>query len=149
MEQDFYINIARKYANYSELLHKHCSIIICDNQIITGYNHFSCSKNCITVHAEEDAINNFIIYCRQKYYKDSYIRRKLRKALLITIRIKNQFIKDSTPCKNCIDLIKSYGIKQIIFSNSEPENNLTTKKIRDIENRPSSGYRWRIHNKTI
>jgi deoxycytidylate deaminase len=146
--EDFFINLARKTAINSELLHKHGSILICDDQIITGYNHFTCNKNSITVHAEEDAINNFILYCRKKYYDDSYIRRRLRKALLITIRIKNNGIKCSAPCKNCIELIKFYGIKQIIYSDIGETNNiiLIKKKIRDVENRPSSGYRWRELN---
>jgi deoxycytidylate deaminase len=146
--EDFLIDMARKSAINSELLHKHGSILICDDQIITGYNHFACNKNCITVHAEEDAINNFIKYCRKKYYCDLYIRKKLRKGLLITIRVKNDCIKCSAPCKNCIELIKFYGIKDIIYSDIDTKENITLikKKIRDVENRHSSGYRWRISN---
>ena len=143
--EDFFINLARKTAINSDLMQKHGSILSCDDQVITGENQFTCSKNCITVHAEEDAINNFIAYCRKKYYDDLYIRRKLRKALLITIRIKKDIIKGSAPCRNCIELIKSYGIKQIIYSDIDTSYNtvLIKKKIRDIDNRPSSGYRWR------
>jgi deoxycytidylate deaminase len=145
--EDFFINLARKIAINSELMQKHCSILVCDEQIITGYNHFTCNKTCVAVHAEEDAINNFLLYCRKKYFSDCYIRRKLRRALLITIRVKKDNIRNSAPCSNCIELIKSYGIKQIIYSdpdNDENENTiLTKKKIRDVDTRPSSGYRWR------
>ena len=151
--EDFIINLARKSAEKSDLVQKHGSIIICDGQIVSGYNHFICNKNYIAVHAEEDAINNFIAYCRKKYYDDMYIRRKLRKALLITIRVKNDIIKSSAPCRDCIELIKSYGIRQIIYSDMDITDTtvLIKKKIRDINNRPSSGYRWReriINNNT-
>ena len=149
--EDFFIKLACKSAINSELLQKHGSILICDEKTFTGYNHFVCGKNGIPVHAEEDAINNFIIFCRKKYYDDAFIRRKLRKCLLITIRIKNNNIKCSAPCRNCIETIKSYGIRQIIYSdnsnNSIDINIVNTvlikKKMRDVVNRPSSGYRWR------
>ena len=159
--EDFLVKLACKSAINSELLQKHGSILICDEQTFTGYNHFVCGKNCIPVHAEEDAINNFIIFCRKKYYDDAFIRRKLRKCLLITIRVKNNNIRCSAPCRNCIETIKSYGIRQIIYSensnnsidngngngngNSNGNGNtiLIKKKMRDVVNRPSSGYRWR------
>lgn len=139
------IDIAMKIAYNSELLQKHGSILICDNKVITGYNHFTCTKNHIPTHAEEDAINNYISWCRQKYYDDMYIRRKLKKALLITVRVKKDIIKSSAPCRDCIELIKYYGIKQIIYSDYDNNENtiLIKKKTRDITNRPSSGYRWR------
>jgi len=145
--EDFFIDLARKSAINSELLQKHGSILICDELIFTGYNHFVSGKNCVAVHAEEDAINNFMAFCRKKYYDDAFIRRKLRRSLLITIRIKNNNIRCSAPCRNCIETIRSYGIRQIIYSNNDNSGNINTvftkKKTRDVENRPSSGYRWR------
>ena len=145
--EDFFIKLARKSAVNSELLQKHGSILICDEQTFTGYNHFVCGRNCVAVHAEEDAINNFIAFCRKKYYDDASIRRKLKRSLLITIRVKNNNIRCSAPCRNCIETIRSYGIRQIIYSNNDNSGNINTvftkKKTRDVENRPSSGYRWR------
>jgi deoxycytidylate deaminase len=145
MDFSLIIKLACKSAINSELIQKHGSILICDDQSFTGYNHFSCGKKYIPIHAEEDAINNFLIFCRQKYYDDGFIRRKLRKALLITVRVKNHNIRCSAPCRNCIELIKSYGIREIIYSELDSNENtiLIKKKIRDVENRPSSGYRWR------
>jgi len=143
--KDFMIDLARKSSRYSELIQKHGSILMCDDQIFTGYNHFTCGKNCVPIHAEEDAINNFLIFCRKKYYDDAFIRRKLRRSLLITIRFKNHHIRGSAPCRDCIELIKSYGIREIIYSELDSNDNMVfiTKKIRDVENRQSSGYRWR------
>ena len=168
--EDFFIKLARKSAVNSELLQKHGSILICDEQTFTGYNHFVCGRNCVAVHAEEDAINNFIAFCRKKYYDDASIRRKLKRSLLITIRVKNNNIRCSAPCRNCIETIRSYGIRQIIYSENGDSNGnginngngndngngngngivntvLIKKKMRDVENRPSSGYRWRDRTK--
>ena len=152
------VNLAKKAAIYSDLKQQHASILIADDMIITGYNHFcgsngnTNSKACITVHAEEDAINNFITLCRKKYFDDAYIRRRLRRALLITVRVKNGIIKCSAPCENCIEIIKSYGIRQIIYSDSDENANTyyIQRKSRDLSNRPSSGFRWRAkQNKSI
>lgn len=142
---DVVINLARKISSNSELIQKHASILMCDEYIFSGYNHYTNGNNTVAVHAEEDAINNFLVFCRQKYYDDTYIRKKLRCSLLITIRVKNHTIGCSAPCENCIELIKSYGIKEIIYSDVDNNSNfiLIRKKIRDIVNRPSSGYRWR------
>jgi deoxycytidylate deaminase len=146
------VNLAKKAAIYSDLKQQHASILIADDMVITGYNHFSSGKAIITVHAEEDAINNFITLCRKKYFDDAYIRRRLRRALLITVRVKNGCIKCSAPCQNCIEIIKSYGIRQIIYSDSDENANTyyIKQKSRDLANRPSSGFRWREKNrKTI
>lgn len=150
------VNIAKKAAIYSDLKQQHASILIADDMIITGYNHFEGSninsKTSITVHAEEDAINNFITLCRNKHFDDAYIRRRLRRALLITMRVKNGIIKCSAPCENCIKIIKSYGIRQIIYSYSDENANTyyIQRKSRDLSNRPSSGFRWRAkQNKSV
>jgi tRNA(Arg) A34 adenosine deaminase TadA len=144
MNEDL-VNLAKKAAIYSDLKQQHASILIADDMIITGYNHFCNGRNTITMHAEEDAINNFITICRKKYCDDAYIRRRLRRAMLITIRVKNGIIKCSAPCQNCIEIIKSYGIRQIIYSDSDEHANTyyIQRKSRDLSNRPSSGFRWR------
>jgi cytidine deaminase len=140
------IEIAKEYAIKSDLMQKHGAVLNCNGQFFTGYNHFIPGKNYITVHAEEDAINKFITMCRKKYLSDTYIRKKLKKSILITIRVKNNEIKCSAPCHNCIQMFRNYEIKHIIYSNFvEQEKNVIIQKmkVRDIENRPSSGYRWR------
>ena len=138
------INLAVATSTHSELNQQHASILIVDDIIVTGYNHYGCGKNSLTVHAEEDAINNYLKLCRKKYYDDAFIRRRLRKALLITIRVKGGGIKCSAPCSNCIELIKKYGIRQIIYSDMDENSNTfyIKKKSRDLSNRESSGSRW-------
>ena len=139
------VNLAKKAAIYSDLKHQHASILITDDMIITGYNHYRSSKMTIMVHAEEDVINNFITLCRKKYFDDAYIRRRLRRALLINVCFKNGIIKCSAPCQHCIEIIKSYGIRQIIYSDRDEQSNTyyIQRKSRDLSNRPSSGFRWR------
>ena len=135
---DYLIALARKSAQNSELLQKHGSILICGEQLSSGYNHFKYNKNYkhnkptklnIAVHAEEDAINNFILYSKQKHNNDMYIRRQLNKATLITIRVKNDNLKNSAPCKHCIELIRKYGIKNIIYSDNNITFNTTPNNI--------------------
>lgn len=137
-------NHAIHSAKNSDLLQKHGSVFICDGEVITGYNHFGCSnkKNSISIHAEEDAINNFIITYRLRGYNDRYIRKKLKKSILLTVRVKGEIHRLSAPCQNCLSLIKHYGIKQIIFSVNEPQLLCAFKTKNITENRPSSGQRW-------
>ena len=148
MNEDI-LNLAKKAAIYSDLKQQHASILIADDMVISGYNHFCFGKTTIAVHAEEDAINNFITLCRKKYFDDAYIRRRLRRAVLITVRVKNDIIKCSAPCQNCIEIIKSYGIRQIIYSDSDENANTyyIQQKSRNLSNRPSSGFRWRDKKK--
>jgi len=131
-------------AKYSDLLQKHGSVFIYDGEIITGYNHFGFSnkKNCVSVHSEEDAINNFIISYRLRGYDDRYIRKRLKRSILLTIRIKGDNLRLSAPCDNCLSLIKYYGIKQIMFSINDQEKICKLKTNNLLSNRPSSGNRW-------
>jgi deoxycytidylate deaminase len=138
-----FIKIATEQSRHSDSHHKHGSVLICKNQVFTGYNHFAGCKTCVTVHAEEHAINNFISWCRIRCYPDNYIRRKLKKSILFTIRVKDDCIKYSPPCRECIMLIKHYEIKHIIYSEQlDDKTSLVSKKVRDLNSaRPSSGYR--------
>ncbi len=128
------IDLACKCAINSELLQKHGSVLVCASNIFTGYNHFKYSihskqsKLCIPIHAEEDAINNFILYCRKKHFNDLYIRKLLNKSILIIIRVKNEQLKTSTPCFHCIKMIKHYGIKTIIYSDTSNTSNTSNTR---------------------
>lgn len=143
---------AAEFAQYSELTQKHGSIIICDNgEVITGYNHYEVCKRkpCVSIHAEEDAINNFIVSHQLRGYSDRYIRKKLKKCVLLTVRSKGGSTRLSAPCKNCLSLIKHYGIKQIIYSINDSAKVLL-QKTKDLEdNRPSSGQRWMSNTRWI
>lgn len=142
-----FINLAINQAKNSDAAHKHGSVLMCKNQMFTGYNHFSgCSTSPnMTIHAEEHAITNFLNWCKLRRYSDAYIRRKLKKSTLFTIRVKDDCIKYSPPCGTCVRLIEKYEIKHIIYSDQDVAKQTThivVKKARDLpKTQPSSGYR--------
>ena len=147
---DRFIELASEQTMYSNSHHKHGSVLVLrKHQTFTGYNHSISSKCSVTMHAEEHAINNFLDWCRIRRYSDSFIRRKLNRAVLVTIRMKNDTIKYSPPCHVCIELIKKYGIKKILYSATDLDEDrvdgvsyMMSKKARDIQEAYiSSGYR--------
>lgn len=140
---DAFISIAKNQARNSDATHKHGSVLICKNQVFTGYNHFTIgSFSSLTVHAEEHAIANFINWCKLRCFSDTYIRRKLRKSTLLTVRVKDDRIKYSPPCNSCAKLIQKYEIKRVVYSDHNETQALSVKKPRDLpQTKPSSGYR--------
>ena len=142
-------NYAIVIAQYSDLNQKHGSIFICDNgETISGYNHYEVCKRrpCISIHAEEDAINNFILIHQLRGYTTRSIRKRLKKSILLTVRYKkNGCAGLSAPCENCLALIKYYGIKQIIYSLNIDYKILFQKSKNIVNTRPSSGQRWLVH----
>ena len=74
-----------------------------------------------TMHAEVNTINKFIELHRKKGYKDSDIRRKLGKQCLIVIRINTKIdrdntLKNSAPCSDCVKFLQNNNIHKIIYS---------------------------------
>jgi cytidine deaminase len=145
---DRFVDLALEQSLFSDTQHKHGSVLVlCKNQIFTGYNHYTSSKYSVTIHSEEHAINNFIEWCRVRRCTSSFIRRKLNRSFLLTIRSKNNNIKYSPPCNRCIDLIKKYGIKKVLYSEMDGdtlESYMESKKVRDMQPslHISSGYRY-------
>jgi tRNA(Arg) A34 adenosine deaminase TadA len=137
---DKFVEMALNQALHSDSHHKHGSVLIlCKNMIFTGYNHTTNASGSLTVHSEEHAINNFIEWCRLRRRTDCFIRRKLHNSIVVTVRVKNNLLKTSSPCKMCLNLIQKYGIKKVLYSD---QNQVVTKKTRDIHDPYiSSGYR--------
>uniref|UniRef100_A0A6C0HNJ6 Uncharacterized protein n=1 Tax=viral metagenome TaxID=1070528 RepID=A0A6C0HNJ6_9ZZZZ len=145
-------NYAMEMSQYSELNQKHGSSFICENgELVVGYNHYEVYKRrpCVSIHAEEDAINNFILIHQLRGYSDRNIRKRLKKSILLTVRSKNGCPGLSAPCKNCLILIKYYGIKQIIYS-IDANHKILLQKTKNLNSsRPSSGQRWLVHTPWI
>lgn len=140
-----FIELASATARYSDAHHKHGTVLLCKNMIFTGFNHMIDAKYSITIHSEEHAINNFIQWCRVRRYSDNFIRRKLNRSEIITIRITNNNIKYSKPCNMCIELIKKYGIKKVLYIDTDNEPCMVTKKTCDLQTLfMSSGCRSKI-----
>ena len=64
------------------------------------------------------------------YFIKEKIRRKLSKSSILTIRVKNNKIVMGKPCINCIEYMKSLGIKNIHYS--DKDGNIITQKLKDI-----------------
>lgn len=81
-------------------------------------------------HAEESALNK-LLPSDVKYYGRLHI-------LVIRIDAKGELV-DSAPCKHCIGVMSKYGIKKVTYS--VRGGSLVTKKLSDVEEHQSVGYR--------
>lgn len=68
-----------------------------------------------TIHAEEDAINKF----SKRFHHLSREKIRRMKIRIVVIRYdKNGNLVNAKPCKNCMRIIKKYGIKKIEYSDN-------------------------------
>ena len=111
-------------AKNSEMHQQHCAMFL--DIKISGYNRYNRYSNNTSIHAEDDAINNFVFYYRRRNCNVDKIRRKLKKHSLLIIRInnnvktyKNQPCRYSMPCTDCINKLNIHGIKQIIITTDD------------------------------
>lgn len=93
-------------------------------------------KTASTIHAEVNTINKFIELHRKKGYKDSDIRRKLGKQCLIVIRINTKIdrdnsLKNSAPCSNCVKFLQNNNIHKIIYSMDD--GTLHFSRVKDLD----------------
>lgn len=105
-------NIIRVLSNYSDkslMLHRHvCALILGGKIISIGINKDYNFKNS-PLHAEINAFNNF---------KRNNTRLKiLPRCTMIVLRVRNDgSLAYSKPCEKCINTIKQYNVKKIIYS---------------------------------
>lgn len=86
-------------------------------------------KICSSGHAEQNAIISYfggrLFFNGRKWTYGGYSKtnkRPLRKHKLLVIRINNKgVIRDSTPCAECIKLLKFTGLIKVSFSNKDGE----------------------------
>lgn len=131
-------------ATNSELGQQHAAVLTrAGNRPITttiGYNHYeSCrySTDKPSAHAEKVALTKFRRHHQARASNDAKIRRKLKKTSILIARINtrhaqmhatnpdlqdgdqhpctNQF-RNSAPCYHCTALLKSYGVRRVIFT---------------------------------
>jgi len=138
--------------------------------IIVGYQNQRIKKNLkgvgnelkehinrrgLSKHAEENALMRYYSTCKSNYrrYLDgnrSYVNCKrninipIRKLKIVVIRTNSYGeLLDSKPCSHCVNVMKSYGIKKVIYSTKSSDNTqcMITESIATIVSRPSVGYR--------
>lgn len=90
----------------------------------------------LAYHAEENAINKY--FSNLSYKNKKHIPR--RKLHIIVIRINNNAqLLESKPCSHCVEVMRSYGIRKVTYSNKNGE--LVTELLNDIKSESSLGYR--------
>jgi len=103
-------------ADKSRLRYRHGCIATYGGKIIaSGYNTSKYDKNTCTCHAEVNVLNAlYNNYCR-KQKKEKILKIFKKTTLYISRLTQGGFSDDSAPCVDCLQVIKTYNIKKIIF----------------------------------
>lgn len=138
------LNEAANMAIKSELNFRHGSVLISSNRILaTGYNQSRSKYGHICsccLHAEVACLHNFVKnVCRQPFngkIKDKKWQRVLNRSTIYVVRIprvnnKLEYLNYSKPCTDCMNILKSYGVKNVIYS--DIDNNITISKTRELD----------------
>jgi len=139
--QNLFSKLAQVARN-SELLQQHAAVLTRSGyrpvSQATGYNHYEAchySADKPSAHAEKVALTKFRRYHQARASNDAKIRRKLKKTSILVARINtrqaqalppnpdllaadqcvHQF-RNSAPCYHCTALLKSYGVRKVIFT---------------------------------
>jgi len=97
--------------------HRMGAVIVKGNRILsTGYNEFRYSKyiKTPTLHAEASAI--------LKLLRESRFNDLVGSELYVTRWTPGGRIGLAAPCRSCMELIRSVGIRRVAFSDSEDSN---------------------------
>ena len=83
-----------------------------------GHNHLRNSYNgeciCYSTHAEMDVLYKVLKRCKLQPFKDII---DLSDYIIIVVRIsRDGLIKNSRPCNQCLQAMKLYRIKKIVYS---------------------------------
>ena len=103
-------------ADKSRLRYRHGCVATYGGKIIaSGYNTSKYDKNTCTCHAEINVLNAlYNNYCR-KQKKEKILKIFKKTTLYISRLTQGGFSDDSAPCVDCLQVIKTYNIKKIIF----------------------------------
>lgn len=126
------IDNLKQIALTSEVNNKHAACIIVKNSIfinsVNEYNTIEINKNVVfhaTIHAEIGAIKKCINLIKNK---------KLYGMIdLIVIRVNETGeLKNSKPCKNCVEAMKKIGIRRVFYSDDDVNQNIKNEYLSDI-----------------
>jgi len=135
-----YACMALHAANNSNMkYHQHGCIAVADGTILaSGCNSYGSSskdkylQNTCTCHAEADVMRKIERLLVKKQIHNTNIRARFLSRISIYVVRKNKQgnkYKDSTPCVNCGNFMKSLNIKNVIYSNAS--GTLTKCRVRD------------------
>lgn len=108
-------------ANKSSLFYQHGCIATCGGKILarayntdrSRYGDKNAVKTC-TCHAEVGVLLKIKSQLLKKH-KEHKLRKILKKTTLYISRVKNEMEYNSAPCLDCLNMIRYYNIKRIIF----------------------------------
>lgn len=136
-----YACLALHAANSSNMkYHQHGCIAVADGTILaSGCNSYGSSsskdkylQNTCTCHAEVDVMRKIERLLVKKQIHNTNTRARFLSRISIYVVRKNKQgnqYKDSTPCANCGNFMKSLNIKNVIYSNAS--GTLTKCRVRD------------------
>ena len=136
-----YACLALYAANNSNMkYHQHGCIAVADGTILaSGCNSYGSSsskdkylQNTCTCHAEADVMRKIERLLVKKQLHNTNTRARFLSRISIYVVRKNKQgnkYKDSTPCANCGNFMKSLNIKNVIYSNAS--GTLTKCRVRD------------------
>lgn len=136
-----YACLALHAANSSNMkYHQHGCIAVADGTILaSGCNSYGSSsskdkylQNTCSCHAEVDVMRKIERLLVKKQIHNTNTRARFLSRISIYVVRKNKQgnqYKDSTPCANCGNFMKSLNIKNVIYSNAS--GTLTKCRVRD------------------
>lgn len=104
--------LAKNEAMKSDMKYKHGCIIAKGNQIYSvAYNHHCNHDYMYAIHSEDNAIQKFLKKRKEKTIYNS--------TMYIVRVTKDGEYRNSKPCKNCLEKIKEYKLRKIIYTTDE------------------------------
>ena len=98
------------------------SMVIVSDRVKNEIIHNKNTHLVSSIHAEVAAIYDAVKYLTHKGNTQRQIMHKFHCATLIVVRVSGDKLQSSAPCMNCIKIIKSYGIRKIIYSDNSNNN---------------------------
>lgn len=115
------MSVARYFSTKSNAKNMHGAVIVKGGRVLgTGYNR---NRNHPTVVSPEHIKTKCSIHAEESAIKDANY--DVRGAVIYVARLsKSGEDRDSKPCPRCFDLIKSHGIKRIIYTTNSGRVNV-------------------------
>jgi deoxycytidylate deaminase len=115
-----YLSVARYFATKSKARNTHGAVVVKGGRVIgTGWNK---DRNSPHIVSPENIKTDCSYHAEEVAIRES--GKNIKGAVIYVARVNKQGLdRDSHPCKKCSELIKSVGIKKIIYT-SEKEFNV-------------------------
>lgn len=124
----------------SLLSHKHSAVIL-SNSVPISWNHNTINGKHF-FHAEYNVVRKFLIQNGHLGFVKSFdrnnkknvpnsVKRLVKNLYIIVIRVNNDVLLNSKPCKHCVNFMKKFGIKKILYSDNK--GNMISEKTREIK----------------